>query len=128
MMTIRSEGQFNTVVYENYDLYRGQDRRDVILMHPDDIAARGLKEDQLVTITSETGVMHKILVRSYPEIRAGNCATYYPESNVLVPRSIDPASKTPAFKCIPVTVEAWKATAQLETKPVADRKAASAAS
>lgn len=128
MMTIRSEGQFNTVVYENYDLYRGQDRRDVILMHPDDIAARGLKEDQLVTITSETGVMHKILVRSYPEIRAGNCATYYPESNVLVPRSIDPASKTPAFKCVPVTVEAWKATAQLETKPVADRKAASAAS
>jgi hypothetical protein len=29
LMTIRSEGQFNTVVYEDEDLYRGQERRDV---------------------------------------------------------------------------------------------------
>ena len=28
LMTVRSEGQFNTVVYEDYDLYRGIDRRD----------------------------------------------------------------------------------------------------
>ena len=33
-MTVRSEGQFNTVVYEEEDLYRGQTRRDVILLHP----------------------------------------------------------------------------------------------
>jgi anaerobic selenocysteine-containing dehydrogenase len=37
LMTVRSEGQFNTVVYEEEDLYRNQDRRDVILMHPDDL-------------------------------------------------------------------------------------------
>ena len=30
---------------------------------------------------------------------------YYPESNVLVPRRLDPLSKTPAFKNILVTVE-----------------------
>ena len=30
LITGRSEGQFNTVVYEEEDLYRGQDRRDVI--------------------------------------------------------------------------------------------------
>ncbi|HEY2761360.1 MAG TPA: molybdopterin-dependent oxidoreductase, partial [Pirellulales bacterium] len=42
LMTVRSEGQFNTVVYEDYDLYRGIDRRDVILMHPEDISRRGL--------------------------------------------------------------------------------------
>ena len=29
LMTIRSEGQFNTVVYEDEDLYRGNVRRDV---------------------------------------------------------------------------------------------------
>ena len=34
-MTVRSEGQFNTVVYEEEDVYRGQDRRDVILLHHD---------------------------------------------------------------------------------------------
>jgi len=37
-MTIRSEGQFNTVVYEEEDLYRNQTRRDIVLMHPDDIS------------------------------------------------------------------------------------------
>ncbi|MCY2967046.1 MAG: FdhF/YdeP family oxidoreductase, partial [Planctomycetota bacterium] len=37
MMTIRSEGQFNTVVYEDDDLYRGQERRDIILMNTADI-------------------------------------------------------------------------------------------
>ena len=45
-MTVRSEGQFNTVVYEDYDLYRGQERRDVILMHPDDIQRLALRDDQ----------------------------------------------------------------------------------
>ena len=41
LMTVRSEGQFNTVVYEEEDLYRNQDRRDVILMHPDDLRRFG---------------------------------------------------------------------------------------
>ena len=38
-----------------------------------------------------------ILVRKF-DIRAGNALMYYPEANVLVPRTIDPDSKTPAFK------------------------------
>ena len=41
-MTVRSEGQFNTVVYEDEDIYRGQERRDVILMNERDIARLGL--------------------------------------------------------------------------------------
>ena len=32
LMTLRSEGQFNTVVYEQEDLYRGTSRRDVVMM------------------------------------------------------------------------------------------------
>ena len=104
-MTVRSEGQFNTVVYEDYDIYRGQDRRDVILMHPTDIERLGLKAEQRVTVRSETGSMTNILVRAYPDIRAGNALMYYPEANVLVPRHADPLSKTPAFKNVLVTVE-----------------------
>ena len=42
LMTIRSEGQFNTVVYEEHDRYRNQPSRDVILMNEADIKARGL--------------------------------------------------------------------------------------
>lgn len=104
MMTVRSEGQFNTVVYEDYDLYRHQDRRDVILMHPEDLHRMGLSEDELVTIASETGRMENILARSFEEIREGNAMMYYPEANVLVPRSVDPQSKTPTFKNIRVSI------------------------
>lgn len=104
LMTVRSEGQFNTVVYEDYDLYRNQTRRDVILLHPDDVERLGLKEDQRVTITSEVGEMQNILVRPFPEIRAGNALMYYPEANILVPRTADPYSKTPAFKNVLITI------------------------
>ena len=106
LMTVRSEGQFNTVVYEEEDIYRGQDRRDVILLHPDDIKRLGLAADQRVTVRSNTGAMDNILVRSFPDIRAGNALMYYPEANVLVARVADPKSKTPAFKGMVVTLEA----------------------
>jgi molybdopterin-dependent oxidoreductase alpha subunit len=105
LMTVRSEGQFNTVVYEDYDLYRQQERRDVILLNPVDIERFELQEDQLVTVRSATGQLEDILVRAYPEIRAGNALMYYPEANVLVSRTIDPQSRTPAFKCILVSLE-----------------------
>lgn len=106
LMTVRSEGQFNTVVYEDEDIYRGQERRDVILLHPDDMRRLNLHDDQRVTVTSETGSMTHILARSFPEIRAGNALMYYPEANVLVARSADPHSRTPAFKNVLVTVAA----------------------
>lgn len=105
LMTVRSEGQFNTVVYEEYDLYRGQDRRDVILLNPADMRRLGLKAEQRVTVSSDTGSMPNILVREYSEIKAGNALMYYPECNVLVPRRIDPASKTPAFKNVAIRIE-----------------------
>ena len=106
LMTVRSEGQFNTVVYETEDYYRGQERRDVILIHPDDATRLGLVRDQRVTIRNATGTMKNILVRPYPDIRSGNVLMYYPECNVLVPRSSDPQSRTPAFKNVLVRVEA----------------------
>ncbi len=106
LMTVRSEGQFNTVVYEEQDIYRGQDRRDVILLHPDDIDRLGLVPDQRVTVRSETGSVKNILVRPFDRIKPGNALMYYPEANTLVPRHADPQSKTPAFKGVVVTVEA----------------------
>jgi anaerobic selenocysteine-containing dehydrogenase len=105
LMTARSEGQFNTVVYEEEDLYRGQERRDLILLHPEDFPRLGLQPDQLVTIRSEAGVMANQIARAFDRIRAGNALMYYPEANVLVPRHLDPLSKTPAFKSVIVTLE-----------------------
>ena len=110
LMTIRSEGQFNTVVYEDYDLYRGIEGRSVILIHPEDLSRFGLMPGQLTTIRSWTGEMTNIIATPFEKIRPGNAAMYYPECNVLVPRSADPRSRTPAFKSVPVTIEATKLT------------------
>ena len=103
-MTVRSEGQFNTVVYEDYDLYRGQDRRDVILIHPQDLERLGIHPDAPVDVRSEIGTLTGIMAKAYDRIRPGNALMYYPEANVLVPRRVDPQSRTPAFKNIVVTV------------------------
>jgi molybdopterin-dependent oxidoreductase alpha subunit len=104
LMTVRSEGQFNTVVYEEKDIYRGQDRRDVILLNAIDMSRLGLVADQRVIVRSAAGVMEGVLVRPF-DIKAGNALMYFPEANVLVPGSTDPESKTPAFKAVLVTVE-----------------------
>ncbi len=104
-MSIRSEGQFNTVVYEDEDLYRGQDRRDIILMSKQDITRLGFKVDQLVSVKSRTGEMRYQRVREF-DIRPGNAMMYCPECNVLFSRAVDPQSKTPAFKNELVTVTA----------------------
>ncbi|MCA9214875.1 MAG: FdhF/YdeP family oxidoreductase [Planctomycetales bacterium] len=105
LMTVRSEGQFNTVVYEEHDLYRGQDRRDIVLLNPSDVQRLGLTHDQLVTVRSETGSLSNILVREFAEIKSGNALMYFPEANRLVPRTSDPQSKTPAFKGVVISIE-----------------------
>jgi molybdopterin-dependent oxidoreductase alpha subunit len=103
LMTVRSEGQFNTVVYEDEDVYRGQERRDVILLSPQDMQRWGLTRDRRVTVRSSVGEMHGLLVRPF-DVRPGNAVMYYPEANTLVPRDVDPRSKTPAFKSVLVEV------------------------
>jgi anaerobic selenocysteine-containing dehydrogenase len=55
LMTLRSEGQFNTVVYETEDLYRGATRRDVVFMNAADAARLGLDEGAPVEVTTEAG-------------------------------------------------------------------------
>lgn len=102
LMTLRSEGQFNTVVYEEADLYRGNERRDVVMMSTVDADRLGLVRDARVRVESAVGSMD-VVVRMAP-LPPGNLAMYYPEANVLVPRAIDPWSATPAFKSIVVRV------------------------
>jgi anaerobic selenocysteine-containing dehydrogenase len=104
LMTVRSEGQFNTVVYEEEDVNRGIESRDVILMNGDDLRARSLKDGDRVTVRSEIGEMTGLRAVEY-RIARGCAAMYYPESNVLVRRRIDGRSGTPSFKNVPVRVE-----------------------
>ncbi|MEL0456736.1 FdhF/YdeP family oxidoreductase [Flavobacteriaceae bacterium SZ-1-7] len=110
MMTIRSHDQFNTTIYGLNDRYRGifNDRR-IIFMNRDDMAERGLKEQSIVNIKSEfDGVIRtannfKVVGYNIPK---GCCATYFPETNVLVPLdSFAHTAKTPASKSVKITVE-----------------------
>ena len=104
-MTIRSEGQFNTVVYEEDDLYRGVEGRWVILMHPDDLERFETKDGNPLRVVGPAGEMRHVRATAHPAIRAGNAAMYYPEANVLVGRGVDPLSKTPAFKGLVVKLQ-----------------------
>jgi anaerobic selenocysteine-containing dehydrogenase len=104
LMTLRSEGQFNTVVYEHEDVYRGATRRDVVFMHESDGGRLGLQEGETVRLRSEAGVYGPVRVL-FADIRSGNLAVYYPEANVLVPRRLDRRSRTPVFKSVAVCVE-----------------------
>lgn len=103
-MTVRSEGQFNTVVYEEGDRYRGQERRDVLMISRADRERPGLAIDQRVTVRSGAGALPGLPVRGL-DVRPGNAVMYYPEANVLVPRAVDAASGTPAFKNVAITIE-----------------------
>ena len=109
MMTIRSHDQFNTTIYGLDDRYRGiYNERRVILMNQEDITARDLKDGDIVDIYNYTGgierVAHKFIIIAYP-IPAGCTATYFPETNVLVPiTSVADKSNTPVSKGVIVKV------------------------
>jgi anaerobic selenocysteine-containing dehydrogenase len=103
LMTVRSEGQFNSVVYDEEDLYRGNSRRDVVMLSEEDARSLGVGEGDPMTVASGTGTLD--VVAAIVDIRPGNVAMYYPEANVLVDRSLDPESLTPAFKSVVVTLK-----------------------
>jgi anaerobic selenocysteine-containing dehydrogenase len=105
LLSVRSEGQFNTVVYEEKDLYRNQDRRDVVLMNKDDMSQMGFSKNDSVSVKSKTGVMNHILVRPF-DIKKGAVLMYYPEVNSIISQSVDPLSRTPGFKSTIVIIQA----------------------
>ncbi len=110
MMTIRSHDQFNTTIYGMDDRYRGiYNERRVILMNAADMEAQGIRERDVLNLYSDfNGVRReadKFIALSYP-IPVGCCATYYPETNVLVPLDqFAHTAKTPASKSVVISVE-----------------------
>ena len=103
LATMRSEGQFNTIIYEEKDSYRGGAGRSAVFLNADDMAAFGLAEGQSVTLASDVGRMSAIATAF--DLPRGSAMAYYPEANVLVGTQVDPRSKTPAFKSVPVWIE-----------------------
>ncbi|MEB3166216.1 MAG: FdhF/YdeP family oxidoreductase [Cyanobacteriota bacterium] len=105
LITARSYGQHNTVVYKPGDSYRGMPHRNTILMNRGDLERAGLRPHQRVTVQGEAGRLEAIEIIP-GEIRAGAALMFYPEANGLMRAVCDPRSGTPAFKRVPVLVRA----------------------
>lgn len=103
LITGRGYGQHNTVVYRTADKYRGMPHRNCILMHPSDMAGAGLDNHQRVTVQGEAGRLTDVEVIA-GAIRRGAALMFYPEANVLMKGVVDPKSRTPAYKRVPVLV------------------------
>ncbi len=110
MMSIRSHDQFNTTIYGLNDRYRGiYNERRVILMNELDMTKRNLKNGDVVDLFNHhdgvTRVARKFIAILY-SIPQGCTATYFPETNVLVPiGSVAEKSGTPTSKSVIIQVK-----------------------
>jgi molybdopterin-dependent oxidoreductase alpha subunit len=109
MMSVRSHDQFNTTIYGLDDRYRGiHNERRVIFMNREDVATLGLHDGDIVDLTShfrgQARVARQFVVVPF-EIPRRCAATYFPETNVLVPiDSVAERSNTPTSKYVVITV------------------------
>ncbi|MDX5320763.1 MAG: FdhF/YdeP family oxidoreductase [Bacteroidota bacterium] len=110
MMTIRSHDQFNTTIYGLDDRYRGiSNERRVIFMNTEDMKKEGLEKGDIVDLYNYFGgverVAHRFIVIPF-SIPKGCTATYFPETNVLVPiDSVAEKSNTPTSKMIALKIK-----------------------
>ena len=109
MMTIRSHDQFNTTIYSDEDRYRGISKsRRIVLMSKADLARLGLKGGARVSLKNvrqpriPTSTGWYVVPYDIPE---GSIATYFPESNHLIPiNSVADLSNTPTSKSVMIEV------------------------
>jgi len=127
LMTLRSNDQFNTTVYGYNDRFRGvSGTRSVVFLNRNDIVRLGFAPGQWVTLRTaiepeirrEVGPF-QIIAYDIPE---GCAASYYPESNALVPLwHYAERSKVPAAKSVPVTLHAALPNERDRTHQIPDR-------
>ena len=105
MQTLRSHDQFNTTIYGLDDRYRGiSNERRVIFMNEYDIKEQGFEEGDRVDLFNHHNdrerVAKNFIIIPF-SIPKGCTATYFPETNVLVPiDSVAEKSNTPTSKMV----------------------------
>jgi molybdopterin-dependent oxidoreductase alpha subunit len=102
LASVRSEGQFNSMIYEEADSYRGTRSRWSVLVSPELIDR--LQLGPRANLVSAHGRMDGLQVHPFP-LAKDSVLAYYPEANVLIGTRADRRSKTPAFKSVPVRLE-----------------------
>ena len=110
LMSFRSHDQYNTTVYGYDDRYRGIfGYRRVLFMNREDMDAEGLSVGDVVDIRTAIDDGVKRVAEGFRivgyDIPRGQVASYYPETNVLVPLwSYGDRSMTPTSKSVPVVI------------------------
>ena len=110
LITLRSNDQFNTTIYGFSDRLRGlKGDRNILLIHPDEMARLGLTEGQMVSVSCavDDGISRRLKgLKVTPYDLPMRCvAGYYPELNPLVPLGYhEKNSRTPAYKGTPVEI------------------------
>jgi molybdopterin-dependent oxidoreductase alpha subunit len=115
LQTLRSHDQYNTTIYGLDDRYRGvKGGRRVVFVNPADIASLGLVDGMRVDLISEftdaAGNLEERRAKDFLVVPystpVGNVASYYPETNALVPLDHTAIkSNTPVSKAVVVRLE-----------------------
>ena len=115
LQTLRSHDQYNTTIYGLDDRYRGvKGGRRVVFVNPADIASLGLADGMRVDLVSEftdaAGNLEERRAKDFLVVPystpVGNAASYYPETNPLVPLDHTAVrSNTPVSKAVVIRLE-----------------------
>ena len=111
-LTTRRGKQFNSMVGGGRDFLMGSTARHDVLIHPEDAAALGVGDGAGLRLRSEVGEWTGI-ARLAP-MKPRHLQAYWPETNVLIPRTFDPVSGAPDYN---VMVSVEKELPPAETSP-----------
>ncbi|WP_198332871.1 FdhF/YdeP family oxidoreductase [Psychrobacter aquimaris] len=125
LTSVRSHDQFNTMIFGFEDRYRQTNRRDVLLMHPDEMTRLGWQAGDRVMVSRHASTVNLKgtdnldqprmlgpLVLTEMDIAANAVATYYPECNDLFDLdTYAPDSHIPAYKSTTVVLQRVEANA-----------------
>ena len=101
-LTTRRGKQFNSMTFGPRDFYVGDSPREAVLTNPADADRLGVAEGDGVRLRSEVGEWTGVV--KLAAMKERHVQTYWPETNVLIPRRFDPVSGEPDYNVL-VTIE-----------------------
>ncbi len=117
--TTRRGKQFNSMVYGETDPFNGADRYDV-LMNRRDAVNLELREGDAIVAYNRCGVFHGRIKPA--DIAPGNIELYWPEGNVLMPKSVyEPYAGIPEYNAAVIVEKAETYHALMDTRYVEKR-------
>ncbi|HSE40981.1 MAG TPA: molybdopterin dinucleotide binding domain-containing protein, partial [Acidobacteriota bacterium] len=97
-LATRRGKQFNSILYGVDDPLIGSTSRDEIFICTEDAQKLGIQEGMRIMLESDTGTFHGVC--KIAKVHPGTIQMFWPESNVLISRRIDPLSQEPDYNTV----------------------------